>query len=45
MKPNYALVENIASDGRVYVALGLVAVVFALAGIAWFLGRQDRREP
>ena len=45
MKPNYALVESIATDGRVYVALGLVAVVFALAGLAWLLGRQGRREP
>lgn len=45
MKPNYALVESIAADGRIYVALGLVAVMFALCGIAWPLGRQDRREP
>lgn len=45
MTPNYSRVESLAADGRIYVALGLVAVMFAFCGVAWLLGRQDRREP
>jgi len=43
MTPNHQLVADIAADGRVYVALGLVVMVAMLAGVAFLLGREGRR--
>lgn len=43
MTPDHQLVADIATDGRIYVALGLVAMVVILAGVAFLLGRAERK--
>lgn len=43
MQPNHQLVADIATDGRIYVALGLVVMVAILAGVAFLLGRGERK--
>lgn len=42
--PHLQRVADIATDGRIYVAVGLFAALVALVGVAWWLGRVERRE-
>jgi hypothetical protein len=42
MQPNHQIVADIATDGRIYVAIGLVVMVVILAGVAFILGRGER---
>lgn len=44
MTPNHQLVADIATDGRIYVALGLIVMVALLAGLAFLLGRKERKD-
>jgi hypothetical protein len=44
MQPNHQLVADIATDGRIYVAIGLVVMVTLLAGLAFLLGRKERKD-
>lgn len=43
MTPNHQLVADLGATGRIYVALGLIAVVVMLCGVAFLLGRKERK--
>lgn len=44
MTPNHQLVADLGAAGRVYVALGLIVMVAILAGVAFLLGRKERKD-
>ena len=44
MTPNYSRVESLAADGRIYIAVGVFALLGLLIGLAWWLGRAERLD-